>query len=100
VTPADVRMSPSSTNRRKGVYVDVGRLSDAIAERLRDEVLNAYPKPPEGSYIVKAIVEHGTRADAAAPPGSLAAFFLLAQQLEEAMSPTPLVIRTRTPKPF
>src|SRR5712691_5174845 len=34
----------------KGVYVDVGRLSDAIAERLRDEVLNAYPKPPEDNY--------------------------------------------------
>ena len=66
----------------KGVFVDVGRLSDAIAERLRDEVLNAYPKPPDDSYILKAIVEHGTRSDAAAPPGSLAAYFLLAQQIE------------------
>ena len=66
----------------KGVYVDVGRLSDAIAERLRDEVLNAYPKPEGESYIRKAIVEHGNRSEAAAPPGSLAAFLLLAQQLE------------------
>jgi hypothetical protein len=66
----------------KGVFVDVGRLANAIAERLRDEVLSAYPKPSGDSYVLKAIVEHGTRSEAAAPPGSLAAFFLLARQLE------------------
>jgi hypothetical protein len=66
----------------KGVFVDVGRLAGAIAKRLRDEVLDAYPRPPGESYIRTAIVEHGTRSEAAAPPGSLASFLLLAQQFE------------------
>jgi HD domain len=66
----------------KGVFIDVGRLADAIAKRLRDEVLSAYPRPPGESDIRKAILEHGTRSEAAAPPGSLASFLLLAQQLE------------------
>src|SRR6476661_4366467 len=35
----------------KGVFVDVGRLADAIADGVRKEVLNAYRKPTEGSYI-------------------------------------------------
>jgi hypothetical protein len=66
----------------KGVFVDVGRLPDAIAERLRDEVLDAYPRPAGDSHILDAIVEHATRSEACAPPGSLAAFFLLARQLD------------------
>ena len=70
-----------------GVFVDAGRLPDAIAERLREEVLTAYPKPPGDSYILGAIVGHGTRSEAAAPPGSLAAFLLLARQLEANNAP-------------
>jgi len=72
----------------KGVFVDVGRIRDAVAEPLREEVLHAYPKPPGDSYVLKAIVEHGRRSEAAAPPGSLAAFFLLAQQLEANNAPS------------
>src|SRR5258705_12564605 len=35
----------------KGVFIDTGRMADAVANRLRQEVLNAYPKPTEGPYI-------------------------------------------------
>ena len=66
----------------KGVFVDVGHLADAIEERLRDEVLSALPKPPGDNSILTAILEHGTRSEAAAPPGSLAAYLLLVQQLQ------------------
>jgi hypothetical protein len=67
----------------KGVFIDAGRLADAVVEQLRDEVLGAYPKPSEGRYIAEAIIEHGKRSAAAAPPGSLAAYLLLHQQHEE-----------------
>jgi hypothetical protein len=61
----------------KGVFIDVGRLADAVADGLRKEVLNAYPKPTEGPYIADAIIAHANRSTAAAPPGSLAAHLLL-----------------------
>src|SRR3954465_7609263 len=32
----------------KGVFVDAGRITDAVADELRKEVLNAYPKPTDG----------------------------------------------------
>jgi hypothetical protein len=49
----------------------------------RQEVLNAYPKPTDGPYIADAIIAHGQRSPAAAPPGSLAAHLILQQrQLE------------------
>jgi HD domain len=64
----------------KGVFIDVGQLADAVADRLRDEVLGAYPKPSEARYLADAIIEHGKRSEAAAPPGSLAAYLLLHQQ--------------------
>jgi HD domain len=64
----------------KGVFTDVGRLADAVADGLRREVLNAYPKPTEGQYLADAIIEHANRSPAAAaPPGSLAAHLLLRQ---------------------
>ena len=66
----------------KGVFVDVGHLADAIEERMRDEVLSALPKPPGDNSILAAILAHGSRSDAAAPPGSLAAYLLLVQQLQ------------------
>ena len=65
----------------KGVFIDAGQLADAVADRLRDEVLGAYPKPPEVRYLPDAIIEHGKRSEAAAPPGSLAGYLLLHQQL-------------------
>jgi HD domain len=65
----------------KGVFIDAGQLADAVADRLRDAVLGAYPKPPEARYLAHAIMEHGKRSEAAAPPGSLAAYLLLHQQL-------------------
>src|SRR5207247_859795 len=67
----------------KGVFIDVGRLADAVAEGVRKEVLNAYPKPTEGSHIADAIVAHARRSPAAAPPGSLAAYLLLQQRQRE-----------------
>jgi HD domain len=70
----------------KGVFVDVGRLADAVADGMRKEVLNAYPKPTEGPYIAEAIIAHASRSPTAAPPGSLAAYLLL-QQRERVTQP-------------
>ena len=67
----------------KGVFIDVGRLADAVADGLRTEVLNAYPKPTEGAYIADAIIAHANRSPAAAPPGSLAAYLLLQHRERE-----------------
>jgi hypothetical protein len=61
----------------KGVFIDVGRLADAVADGVRKAVLDAYPKPTEGAHIADAIIAHAKRSPAAAPPGSLAAYLLL-----------------------
>src|SRR5690349_24715697 len=61
----------------KGVFIDAGRLTDAVADELRKEVHNAYPKPTDGRYIADAIIAHGQRSPAAAPPGSFAAYLIL-----------------------
>src|SRR6266571_970395 len=67
----------------KGVFIDAGRITDALADELRKEVHNAYPKPTDGPYIRDAIIAHGQRSPSAAPPGSLAAHLILQQrQLE------------------
>jgi hypothetical protein len=65
----------------KGVFVDAGRITDAVPDSLRQEVLTAYPRPAGDRFIAEAIVAHATRSEAAAPPGSLA-FELLRQQRE------------------
>jgi hypothetical protein len=65
----------------EGVFVDAGRITDGVADRLRQEVLDAYPRPAGDRSIADAIVAHATRSDAAAPPGSLA-FELLRQHRE------------------
>ena len=65
----------------RGVFVDAGRITDGVANRLRQEVMNAYPRPAGDRSIADAIVAHATRSDAAAPPGSLA-FELLRQHRE------------------
>jgi HD domain-containing protein len=64
----------------KGVFIDAGRITDALADDLRQQVLNAYPKPSDGPYIRDAIIAHGQRSPSAAPPGSLAAHLLLQQR--------------------
>src|SRR6476659_827599 len=64
----------------KGVFIDAGRITDAVADELRQEVHTAYPKPTDDPYIADAIVAHGKRSPAAAPPGSLAAHLILQQQ--------------------
>ena len=64
----------------KGVFIDAGRLTGVVAEGLRKDVLDAYPKPAAGRYIADAIIEHASRSSAAAPPGSLAAYLLLQQR--------------------
>ena len=63
------------------VFIDAGRITDAVSDRLRQEVLNAYPRPAGDRSIADAIVAHATRSEAAAPPGSLA-FELLRQHRE------------------
>ena len=63
-----------------GVFIDAGRISDALADELRREVLTAYPRPSDGPYIRDAIIAHGRRSPSAAPPGSLAAHLLLEQR--------------------
>jgi len=65
----------------KGVFIDAGRITDAVADRLRQEVLNAYPRPAGDRSIADAIIAHASRSEAAAPPGSLA-FELLRQHRE------------------
>lgn len=65
------------------VFIDAGRIADVVADDVRKEVLNAYPKPTDGSYIADAIIEHGQRSPAAAPPGSLAAHLILQQRQRE-----------------
>jgi len=66
----------------KGVFADTGRFTDAFPDRLRQEVFDAYPKPPGDRSIVNAIVAHAARSEAAAPPGSLG--FELLRQYREA----------------
>jgi HD domain len=68
----------------KGVFIDAGRLAGPVADGLREEVLNAYPKPADGPYILDAIIAHANRSPAAAPPGSLAAHLLLRHLTEDA----------------
>jgi hypothetical protein len=65
----------------KGVFVDAGRITDGVADQLRQEVLEAYPRPAGDRSIADAIVAHASRSEAAAPPGSLA-FELLRQHRE------------------
>jgi hypothetical protein len=64
----------------KGVFIDAGRITDALADELHQQVMNAYPKPSDGPYIRDAIIAHGQRSPSAAPPGSLAAHLLLQQR--------------------
>jgi len=65
----------------RGVFADTGRYTEGLADGLRQEVLDAYPKPAEDRSIANAIVAHASRSDAAAPPGSLG-FELLRQHRE------------------
>ena len=65
----------------KGVFIDVGRVADGVADRLRQEVFTAYPRPAGDRSIVDAIVAHAIRSEACAPPVSLA-FELLRQRRE------------------
>ena len=65
----------------RGVFIDAGRITDVVTDRLRQEVLNAYPRPAGDRSLADAIVAHASRSDGAAPPGSLA-FELLRQHRE------------------
>jgi len=70
----------------KGVFMDAGRIADGIPERLRQQVLETYPRPAQDQSIADAIVAHAGRSEAAAPPGSLA-FELLRQRREAERAP-------------
>ena len=65
----------------KGVFIDAGRITDGVADRLRQEVFDAYPRPAGDHSVADAIAAQASRSDAAAPPGSLA-FELLRQHRE------------------
>jgi hypothetical protein len=65
----------------KGVFIDAGRITDAVADSLRQVVLSAFPRPAGDHFIVDAIVAHAARSEAAAPPGSLG-FELLRRRRE------------------
>ena len=65
----------------KGVFMDAGRVTDGLADRLRHEVFEAYPRAVGDRSVADAIVAHAARSEAAAPPGSLA-FELLRQHRE------------------
>ncbi len=65
----------------RGVFADAGGITDGVADRLRQEVLEVFPRPAGDRSIADAIVAHATRSDAAAPRGSLA-FELLRQHRE------------------
>lgn len=64
----------------KGVFIDVGELPSPVADRLHDALLTAYPKVPGDTSVIDAIVKHAAQSTATAPPGSIGAFLLLAQQ--------------------
>jgi hypothetical protein len=71
----------------KGVYFDIGKVGNGVADRLRREVFHAYPQPADIGYLSDAIVNHAARSEAAAPTGSLGAHLLLQQRhLENARS--------------
>jgi hypothetical protein len=64
-----------------GVFIDVGQITDALTNRVRQEVFSAYPRAVGDRSIADAIVAHAIRSEAAAPPGSLG-FELLRQRRE------------------
>ena len=41
-----------------GAFIDAGRITDALADQLRQQVLDAYPKPSDGPYIRDANIAH------------------------------------------
>src|SRR5437879_12264185 len=49
----------------RGVFIDAGRITDSVADRLRQEVLNAYPRTAGDRAIADASVAHGRRCDGA-----------------------------------
>src|SRR6476659_746025 len=55
----------------EGVFIDAGRVTDGLADRLRQEVFEAYPRAVGDRSVADAIVAHAARSEAAAPPGSL-----------------------------
>jgi len=65
----------------KGVFEDAGGITDGVADRLRQKVLDAYPRAAGDRSIADAIVAHAARSEAAAPRGSLG-FELLRQHRE------------------
>jgi HD domain-containing protein len=71
----------------KGVFIDAGGVTDAVTGRLRQEILDTYPRPARDRSIADAIIAHATRSEAAAPRGSLA-FELLRQQREAERLPS------------
>jgi hypothetical protein len=73
----------------KGVFIDAGQLTNVVADGLRRDVLDAYPRPAARRYIADAIIEHANRSPAAAPPGSLGTYLLLKQRQALSVSGLP-----------
>jgi hypothetical protein len=60
----------------RGVFVDAGRLADALPVDQREQVFAAYPRPAGDRSVRDAIIKHASRSEAAAPPYSIAAELL------------------------
>jgi hypothetical protein len=65
-----------------GVFMDFGRDMNVPADRLR-QVRAAYPRPADDRSVRDAIVAHGSRSAAAAPPYSIAAELIRQRQAEQ-----------------
>jgi hypothetical protein len=64
-----------------GVFMDLGRDMNVPADWLR-QVRTAYPRPADDQSIKEAIIAHGSRSPAAAPPYSIAAELIRQRQAE------------------
>lgn len=60
----------------RGVFVDAGRLADALPAEQRQQVYTEYPGPDTARSVRDAIIAHASRSEAAAPPYSIAAELL------------------------
>ncbi|MET8157135.1 HD domain-containing protein [Sphaerisporangium sp. NPDC005289] len=66
----------------KGVFTDAGHFTD-LGVSVLQPIHAAYPRPADPRFIRDAIVEHAARSPAAAPPYSIAAWYLHQRQTGE-----------------
>lgn len=66
----------------KGIFTDAGHFTDLGAAMLQP-IYATYPRPADLRFMQDAIVEHAARSQAAAPPYSIAAWYLHQRQAGE-----------------